>query len=99
MTFLSDNGKEYGYEDLLRELNNGTTYFPYYKTPDIFPYFVNLIKALVTSQPLVLLDSDINPSEIDGLDESKVNVAEPISPVSLQAQQVSQRRSFIVLQL
>ena len=84
MTFLFDNGKEYGYEDLLRALNEGTTYYPYYKTSDVFSYFVNLIKALAASQPLILLDSDINPSEIDGLDESKVNVSEPIAPASLQ---------------
>lgn len=84
MTFLYDNGKEYGYEDLLKALNEGKTYYPYYKTSYVFSYFVNLIKALAASQPLVLLDSDINPSEIDGLDESKVNVAEPIAPASLQ---------------
>ena len=82
MTFLFDNGKEYGYEDLLRTLNEGKTYYPYYKTSDVFSYFVNLIKALAASKPLVLLDSDINPSEIDGLDESKVNVAESITPAS-----------------
>lgn len=79
MGFLFDNGKEYGYEDLLRALNEGKTYYPYYKTSDVFSYFVNLIKALAANQPLVLLDSDINPSEIDGLDESKVNVAESIA--------------------
>ena len=84
MTFLYDNGKQYGYDDLLRTLNEGTTYYPYYKTSDVFSYFVNLIKALAASQPLVLLDSDINPSEIDGLDESKVNVAESIAPSSFQ---------------
>jgi len=84
MVFLSDNGKEYGYEDLLMVLSEGTTYYSYFKTSDLFSYFVNLIKALAASQPLVLLDSDINPSEIDGLDESKVNVAEPISAVSLK---------------
>ncbi len=82
MTFLSDNGCEYGYEDLLRELNEGTTYYPYYKTPDVFAYFMNLVKALADSRSLVLLDSDINPSEIDGLDESKVNVAESFLPTS-----------------
>lgn len=83
MTFLFDNGKEYGYEDLLRALNEGSTYYPYYKTSDVFSYFVNFIKALAASQPLVLLDSDINPSEIEGLDEGKVNMAEPITPASL----------------
>ena len=84
MTFLFDNGKEYGYEDLLRALNEGVTYYPYYKTSDVFSYFVNLIKSLATNQLLVLLDSDINPSEIDGLDESKVNVAESIVPTSFR---------------
>lgn len=84
MTFLYDNGKQYGYDDLLRALNEGATYYPYYKTSDVFSYFVNLIKALAASQPLVLLDSDINPSEIDGLDESKVNVAESIAPSSFR---------------
>lgn len=80
MTFLYDNGKQYGYDDLLKSLNEGTDYYPYYKTSDVFSYFVNLIKALAASRPLVLLDSDINPSEIDGLDESRVNVAESIEP-------------------
>ena len=82
MTFLYDKGKEYSYEDLLRVLNKGTTCCPYYKTSDLFSYFVNLISSLAASQPLVLLDSDITPSEIDGVDESKVNVAKPIVPFS-----------------
>lgn len=84
MIFLYDNGKQYDYDDLLSALNEGTTYYPYYKTSDVFSYFVNLIKALAASQPLVLLDSDINPSEVDGLDENKVNVAERITPSSFQ---------------
>ena len=75
MTFLFDNENRYGYDDLLRSLNEAGAYYPYYKTTDLYSYFINLIKALSESKPLVLLDSDINPSEIDGLDESKVNVA------------------------
>ena len=85
MTFLYDGGKQYSYDDLLRALNEGETYYPYYKTSDLFSYFANLIKALVNSQPLVLLDSDINPSEIDDLDESKVNVAKSIVPISFES--------------
>ena len=84
MTFLFDGGKQYSYDDLLRALNEGKTYYPYYKTSDLFSYFVNLIRALVASQPLVLLDSDINPSEIDDLDVSKVNVAKSIVPISFE---------------
>ena len=84
MMFLCDYEKAYTYDDLLKSLNEGNSYYPYYKTSDVYSYFVNLIKALAASQPLVLLDSDINPSEIDGLDESKVNVADPITLASFQ---------------
>ena len=84
MTFLYDDGNQYGYDDLLRALNGSVTYYPYYKTSDVFSYFANLIKAIAASQPLVLLDSDINPLEVEGLDESKVNVAESITPSSFR---------------
>lgn len=84
MVFLYDNGKAYGYDDLLRSLNEGASYCPYYKTSDVYAYFVNLIKALAASKPLVLLDSDINPSEIEGLDESRINVAESITTALFQ---------------
>lgn len=85
MTFLFDNDKQYGYVDLLRSLNESIAYYPYYKTTNVYAYFVNLIKALAASKPLVLLDSDINPSEIDGLDESKVNVADSIALLSFNS--------------
>jgi len=85
MVFLYNNGKAYGYDDLLRSLNKDASYYPYYKTSDVYAYFVNLIKALAASKPLVLLDSDINPSEIEGLDESKINVAESIASASFQS--------------
>lgn len=84
MVFLYDNGKVFGYDDLLRSLNKDASYYPYYKTSDVYAYFVNLIKALAASKPLVLLDSDINPSEIEGLDESKINVAESITVASFK---------------
>lgn len=85
MIFLFDNGVEYCYDDLLRSLNEANVYYPYYKTADVYAYFVNLIKALAANKPLVLLDSDINSSEIDGLDESKVNLAESISSSSFNS--------------
>lgn len=73
--FLIDNEKTYTYTDLLDSLNSASQYYPLYKTKDIYAYFVNLIQALAAGKPLVLLDSDLNPSEIDGVDESQVNVA------------------------
>lgn len=76
--FLINNGKKYTYADLVNSINSSNQYYPLYKSDDIFDYFSNLIKALSCNKPLVLLDSDINPSEIDNLDESKVNIAVPV---------------------
>ena len=83
--FLIDNDKSYSYDDLLQSLNMSSEYCPLYKTSDIYSYFVNLIKALAASKPLVLLDSDLNPAEIDGIDENLVNVKEKISPKSYKS--------------
>lgn len=77
--FLFNDLNYYGYDDLLREINSNKSYYPMLKTSDIFLYFVNLAKALATNQPLVLLDSDLNPSEIEGIDESFVNKSINIS--------------------
>ena len=74
--FLIANEKAYTYTDLLNSLNSASQYYPLFKSKDIYAYFVNLIQALAASKPLVLLDSDLNPSEIDGVDESQVNVAD-----------------------
>ena len=80
--FLIDNDKAYSYDDLLQSLNLSSEYCPLYKTSDIYSYFVNLIKALAANKPLVLLDSDLNPAEIDGVDENLVNVKEEIDKKS-----------------
>ena len=63
--FLVDNDKTYTYEDLFCSLNHAIEYCPLLKTRDVYVYFVNLIRALTANRPLVLLDSDLNPSEID----------------------------------
>ena len=87
--FLIDNEKVYTYTDLLCSLNTSNQYCRLYKTVDIYAYFVNLIQALAANKPLVLLDSDLNPSEIDGVDEELVNVAEDVvHPVYASMQDV-----------
>ena len=83
--FLIDNDNSYSYDDLLQSLNMSSEYFPLYKTYDIYSYFVNLIKALAANKPLVLLDSDLNPAEIDGVDEHLVNVKEEIAKKSYKS--------------
>lgn len=85
MIFLYDEEHSYSYEDLLAAINNSTEYYQLYRTKNVFCYFVNLIKALAINQPLILLDSDINASEIDGLDESKINVPIAICPLTFES--------------
>lgn len=78
--FLHNGDKQYSYDMLVESINQHPDYYPLFKTKDIFAYFENLIKAIVTNSPLVLLDSDLNPSEVAGVDESMVNVATPLAP-------------------
>lgn len=71
--FLYNEDKEFSYELLVESINHHQEYYPLFKTQDIFLYFENLIKAIVTNSPLVLLDSDLNPSEVAGVEEEMVN--------------------------
>ena len=70
--FVNDN-YSYGYNDLLQEINTNKSYYPLLKTSDIYLYFLNLIKALITSQPLVLLDSDLKSDEIGEINDNIIN--------------------------
>lgn len=72
MVFLYDD-RTYLYDDLLKAINESDTYFPFYKTKELFPFFANLIKALAAGMPLTLIDSDINASELDGVAEGDIN--------------------------
>lgn len=71
--FLYDNDRAFSYNDLLEAINYDEMYCPYYRTSDIFLFFVNLIKGLILDQPLVLLDYDINVSEIKDIDVCLLN--------------------------
>lgn len=53
--------------------------FSFIKDASPFSYFGNLVKALTNDVPLVLLDSDLSPAELDGVDESLVNQSIPLS--------------------
>ena len=75
VVFLYNGEKEYSYDMLVESINQHREYYPLFKSHTIFAYFENLIKAIATNSPLVLLDSDLNPSEVAGVDESQVNVA------------------------
>ena len=73
--FLYDGDKEYSYDKLMSTLHQPKEYCPYYKSSTLFSFFENLIKALITNQPIVLLDADINESELQGVDVACINKA------------------------
>lgn len=74
-TFLHNGELEYSYEMLVESINQHREYYPLFQTNDIYLYLENLVKAIATSNPLVLLDSDLNPSEVADVDENRVNVS------------------------
>ena len=71
--FLHSAGKTYTYEELVENINRSTTYSPYFQSKDLYAYFANLIKALVTKQPIVLIDADSSPADMPYLDFALVN--------------------------
>lgn len=90
--FLVDNGREYTYADLVDSLNASNNYYSLFKCGEVYPYFVNLIQALASDASLVLLDSDLNPSEMNGVDEKMVNVPSDINhPVYSTIEEVIER--------
>ena len=84
MVFLYDS-ETYTYDDLLKAISGSGIYYPLYRTKELFPYFANLVKALAAGMPLTLVDSDINASEIEGVNESDINVECSFTPKSYQS--------------
>lgn len=71
--FLHSADKSYTYEDLVATINQSTTYYPYYQTKDLYAFFVNLTKAIVTNNPIVLIDADSSHTDMPYLDFEQVN--------------------------
>ena len=71
--FYIDGTRCYGYSTLIEEIGREAFYYPLYKSSDTYAYWKNLLKALVCGRAVTLLDSDINPSEIAGVDISSLN--------------------------
>lgn len=78
--FLHNGTQSYSYEQLVVSINQHQSYCPLLKTTNLFAYFENLVKAIVTNSPLVLLDSDLNPLEVAGVDETMVNKEKQLAP-------------------
>jgi len=76
-TFLIDRDTAYSYDTLLTDINGSTTYCPLYKAHDLYHYFLNLIQAIVSGKPLVLVDSDAGMSHPEEL-SWQLNIPVPI---------------------
>lgn len=82
--FLHSAGKTYTYEELVDDINRSTTYCPYFQSKDLYAYFANLIKALVTNHPVVLIDADSSPADMPYLDFTLVNNPQEIGASSFK---------------
>ena len=82
--FLHSAGKTYTYEELVENINRSTTYCPYFQSKDLYAYFANLIKALVTNQPIVLIDADSSPADMPYLDFALVNKLQEVGVSSFK---------------
>lgn len=77
MVFLYDD-KTYTYDDLLKAVSGSDAYYPMLRTKELFPFFVNLVKALAAGKPLTLIDSDMKATELEDLEEQDINQEEKI---------------------
>ncbi|MBQ4507975.1 MAG: long-chain fatty acid--CoA ligase [Paludibacteraceae bacterium] len=82
--FLHSAEKTYSYEELMRYINTSSTYCPYFLSKDLYTYFANLIKALVTNQPVVLIDADSSPADMPYLDFALVNKPQEVGECSFK---------------
>lgn len=82
--FLHSAGKTYTYEELVENINRSTTYCPYFQSKDLYAYFVNFIKALVTNRPIVLIDADCSSSDMPCMDFSQVNKPQEVGLCAFQ---------------
>lgn len=84
VVFLHSAGKTYTYEELVENINQSTTYCPYFQSKDLYVYFSNLIKALATNKPIVLIDADSSPADMPYLDFALVNKPQEVGASSFK---------------
>lgn len=100
--FYIDGEKVYSYSLLVEEIDKETGYCPLYKTTDTYAYWKNLLKALVGGRPVTLLDSDMSPNEIGGIDSTRLNVPvgirhEPVKTVERLMDSIKASKSEIAV--
>jgi acyl-coenzyme A synthetase/AMP-(fatty) acid ligase len=82
MNFIIDteNNSQLSYNNLLSIINNNETYYKIWKYPNFTEFVINLIKALITNNDIVLIDKDYTKIELSNIGyddyflESKINI-------------------------
>lgn len=82
--FLHSADKSYSYEDLVATINQSTTYYPYFQTKDLYAFFVNLTKAIVTNNPVLLIDADSSQTDMPYFDFEQVNKPQKVETCSFK---------------
>lgn len=78
MSFLIDSGFLYTYDELLSDISTSSCYFECLKTNNLYDYFKNLLTALLSDKPVVLIDADISNNEFNSLSSKGLNVSSSI---------------------
>lgn len=63
--FLIDKSDAYTYETLLNDISSSKEYYPQLRTDSLYKSFLNLLLALVTNNPITLIDSDVTVAETE----------------------------------
>lgn len=73
MIVLFDNDKSFSYQLLYQKLNEDDFYYKCYSTEDLFDYFINLLKSIVSNEDIILVDSFIDQYQISNIDPKEIN--------------------------
>lgn len=76
--FLIDREHKYTYEELKNQVNASTSYRPIFQSYSLFHYFKNLLLALVSDNPVTLIDADLKYSELSEEEAKCLNCKSPV---------------------
>lgn len=83
--FLINNNEVFDFQKLLTDVVNTNVFYPQYRCNDLYRYFLNFIVALISNNPITLIDYDLTDSEMIRLNLKDINVLHPIEKITLNS--------------
>lgn len=77
--FLINSNESYSYNDILTNINSSHEYCKTIRTNNIYTYLINLLVAIVSDNPVTLIDSDMSNEEIYNSSINELNQKEIIN--------------------